>query len=137
MKSVIVIARAGFGIVGAALLALGIALWTGHARGLVGLHMGLGFLFVVLLWVLAILGARAGAPRGLVITALLWGVLIPLLGYAQLGLLPGSHHWTIRVMHLLVGVAGMGMGGALSARLIGGRRAAAAPHVSAPADGAQ
>jgi len=43
---------------------------------------------------------------------------VPVLGLAQDRLLPGSAHWLIQVLHLLVGLAAIGQGEALAARIL-------------------
>jgi len=116
MKTAIVLTRGLVGITGLAQLALGVTFWTGHALSLVTLHMGVGVVFVLSLWTLAILSARAGAPMGLAIFALVWGALLPLVGMLQMQWLPGSAHWLVRTLHLLMGVAAMGLAGALTRR---------------------
>ena len=115
MRNALFATRALFGILGLVQLALGILFWTGHAMDMVSLHMTIGFLFVLALWTLALLCARAGAPIGLVATALLWGALLPVLGMTQTQLLPGPGHWVIRVSHLAMALIAMGLGGALTA----------------------
>jgi hypothetical protein len=97
-------------------LVLGLAFWTGNATGLVDLHMLLGFLFVLGLWTMAALAARARVRPGLVALAAAWGLVVPVLGLNQQQLLPGSAHWLIEVLHLLVGVVAMGLSEALAAR---------------------
>lgn len=116
MKTAIVLTRGLVGITGLAQLALGVTFWTGHALSLVTVHMGIGVVFVLSLWTLAILSARAGAPIGLAIFALVWGALLPLVGMLQMQWLPGSAHWLVRTLHLLMGVAAMGLAGALTRR---------------------
>jgi len=116
MSTAIKVTRGLVGITGLIQLALGVLFWTGHAMALVTLHMILGSVFVLALWTLAVLAARAGAPAGLVATTLVWGLLLPVLGMTQMQILPGPGHWVIRVAHLLMGVVAMGMAGALFAR---------------------
>lgn len=118
MKSIVLIARSLISLFGIALLVLGILFWTGHALSLVPLHaMVLGGLFVVCLWVLAVLGFLAPGNRGFALLVLVWSLIVPALGVAQLNLLPGSGHWVIQVVHLLVGIIAMGLGHALARRL--------------------
>jgi uncharacterized membrane protein YczE len=114
MHKAIKITRGLVGILGVSLVLLGVTFWTGHLGTLVPLHMGLGIAFVVGLWTLAILCWIAGGPAPLSVATLLWGLVIPAFGYAQYQLLPGPNHWVIRVLHLAIGVAGMGLAGALS-----------------------
>lgn len=117
MKKTILVFRAVMGLVGVTELVLGVLFWTGHALALVQLHMGLGMLFVLSLWTLAILCGVAGAPIGLVVTTVVWGLLIPALGYSQMQLMPGPNHWIIRVLHLLMVVIGMGLAGVLTRKV--------------------
>ena len=79
-------------------------------------HMWLGILFVLALWTLAVLCARSGAPAGMVIAAFVWGVVILGFGLMQVRILPGPSHWIVRVLHLLFGIAGMGVAAAMTVR---------------------
>lgn len=125
MKYIVLIARSLISLFGIALVVLGVLFWTGHAMSLMPLHMLLGGLFVITLLVLVALGFVAGNSRALAAVALLWSLLVPWVGVAQLRLLPGAGHWVIQVIHLLVGIIAMGLGHAL-ARRIGKRPVAAA-----------
>jgi hypothetical protein len=98
-------------------LVLGGLFWTGNALDLVPLHQTIGFLLVFGLWTLAILAARAGVRPPLVALAAVWGLVVLVLGLTQTRLLVGSAHWLIEVLHLLVGVAAVGMAEGLAARI--------------------
>jgi hypothetical protein len=89
-------------------LAIGLMTWLGGAANLVNAHIGIGLLFVVLVWAFASMSAGAGAPRGLVIVTLMWGIIAVAFGYAQTGLMPGVSHWVVRLAHILImlGLAG-------------------------------
>lgn len=126
MKSTVLIARLLLTLVGLALLALGILFWMGRALSLVQLHMMLGGLFVLCLWVLGLVGLFAPAARPLALLTLLWSFIVPALGVLQLRLLPGPDHWIIQTVHLLVGLIGIGLGHAVAGR-IGRRHASTAP----------
>ncbi len=117
MKYIVIVARSLNSLFGIALLALGVLFWTGHAMSLLPLHMLLGGLFVITLLVLVVLGLVARNSRGLAVVALLWTLLVPAVGVAQLRLLPGADHWVIQVIHLLVGIVAMGLGHALARRI--------------------
>jgi hypothetical protein len=117
VKHTVLIARSLVSLLGLALLALGIAFWSGHGLSLLPLHMLLGTLFVICLWVLAVSGFVARGARGLALVVLIWSLIVPALGVAQVRLLPGSDHWVIAVAHLLVGVIAMGLGHALARRI--------------------
>lgn len=104
-------------ICGGLLILLGIFFWTGHALSLIPIHMLLGLVFVIALWVLAGIGARAGVGAGLVALAVLWGIIVLALGMTQTRLMPGSAHWVIRVLHLLVGLFAIRLGEVLAQRI--------------------
>jgi len=116
-------------ITGLLQLLMGLIIWTGALDQLISLHITTGILLVVALWVLAGL-AIGRAPVGQVVVAFLWGLLMPVLGLLQEGLLRGGFHWTIQVVHLLIGLAAIGMGEGL-ARAI--RSAPAGPSAPEPA----
>lgn len=84
---------------------LGIAFWTGHWTALVNVHMAVGVLFVLALWVIA--GGAISRHKGLAAFGLLWGVVVIGLGMTQQQIMVGDLHWMIRVLHLVVGVAAM------------------------------
>src|SRR5215831_8605278 len=87
---------------GLILIVLGILFWTGNTLELVPVHMLLGLILVISLWALAFLAARAGAPPAQVIAAVVWGLVVPVLGVTQDQLVPGDAHVLIRILHLLV-----------------------------------
>ncbi|HEU4326205.1 MAG TPA: hypothetical protein VFS21_23905 [Roseiflexaceae bacterium] len=98
-------------------LILGLLFWNRSALNLIGIHMLLGLLVVVSLWVIGV--GQAFSPGGswpFAIGALLFGVLVAVVGMRQTSLLPGSFHWVIQVIHLLLGVLAMGIGQAGVAR---------------------
>lgn len=104
-------------LTGLILIVLGILFWTGHARNLISIHMLLGLILVVSLWVLAVLALVARVGAGFAVFAILWGAIVLILGMTQTTLMPGSAHWVIRVLHLLVGLAAMGLGERLGERI--------------------
>lgn len=124
VKSTILIARWLISLFGIALVVLGILFWVGQALSLVQLHMALGGLFVLCLWVLAVIGFLTPGSRGFALIVLIWGLIVLALGVAQVRLLPGSDHWVIQAVHLLVGLIAIGLGHSLARRI--GRRPAGA-----------
>lgn len=103
-----------FGLV---MLILGLIIWTGRADALIPIHMLIGFVFVLSLWALALLAYRADVSPALVVIAIVLGLVLPILGLTQHGLLPGDAHVVVQVIHLALGVAAVGMGEALGARM--------------------
>ena len=95
-------------IVGAIMLLLGVFFWVSQNLSLVIIHILIGFVLVLLLWILAYQAARAGVSTVLVVLVVAWGILLPILGLMQANLLPGPAHWVIHVVHLLVGMVAIG-----------------------------
>ena len=103
-------------VAGVIQILLGLAFWTGNALGLVDLHQLLGILLVLALWTQAALAQRAGVPAGMVAGAAVLGLLVVIVGLAQQSLLPGSAHWVIQVIHLLLGLGLLGLAENLATR---------------------
>jgi hypothetical protein len=103
------IAKPIVGIIGVIQIGLGVLFWTGRLINLVPLHMGLGYVLVALLFILAVMGLSAGTSRGIVVLALIWTVITPLFGIYQTRMLIGELHWIIRILHLGVGLMALGM----------------------------
>jgi len=116
MQTTLTIARMLVRITGVLQLILGLLLWGGVALGLIPLHMLLGLVFVLSLWLLAAVASQAGVPIGMTAGAALIGLITLILGLVQDSLLPGNAHWVIQVLHLLVGLAAIASG-----EMIGGR----------------
>jgi hypothetical protein len=117
MSRAIVVSRAVTGLLFLSQLVLGIAFWTGHAQSLVQLHMTLGGLFVLSLWALAALCARAGAPRAAALLTTFMGAIVTWFGLVQMQIVPGANHWMIRLVHLLLGLVAMASGGSLASQV--------------------
>jgi len=88
-------------------LILGIGFWTGHWTGAIPAHRTIGVIYVVLLWVLAVLALMKRANVGLALFAIVWGVVIAGLGMMQQTMLVGDLHWIIRVLHLVIALSAM------------------------------
>jgi hypothetical protein len=94
--------------IGAAIqLILGIGFWTGHWTTAIPAHMGIGMIYVVLLWIIAIVALVRKENVGLAVFAIVWGVVIAGLGMAQRTMLVGDLHWVIRVLHLVIALSAM------------------------------
>jgi hypothetical protein len=104
IKALLMVARA----LVAAQIVLGLLIWFGKIS-LTQVHIALGGLFVVDLWLLAIIALFALSARGLSLLTLFMGGVIMWLGVAQTSLLIGPAHWAVRVLHLLLGVSAMGL----------------------------
>lgn len=102
-------------------LVLGLIIWVGAPGALYPLHMLIGVILVAGLWVLAVLGLRAGTGPVLPAVAIAWGILTVIFGLNQVQVLP-DNQTLVEVAHLLVGIVAIGIGEALGARI---RRVAA------------
>lgn len=102
-------------VTGVATLLLGVLLWTGRGYSLLPLHMALGVALVLSLWALAVLAAIRGGSNRLVAIGIGWGFLLPVFGMTQTRILPGSLHWVVQVVHLLVGGFAIRLGYLLAA----------------------
>lgn len=95
---------------GAALLGLGLIMWTGRADEFIPLHLLIGLVLVLSLWTIAAIAARAGVSGRVVGTAVGWSLLAAVIGTTQQTLLSGDLHWIIEVLHLVVGMGVIGWG---------------------------
>lgn len=96
-------------LLGVVQIVVGICLWLGIATGAVAFHSALGSLFVLVVWVVAGIALFVLPRRGVPLFTLFLSGVVLWFGMAQVTLLPGSMHWGIRVLHLLLGVATMGL----------------------------
>lgn len=104
-----------------AALTLGILFWTGNADSLRDIHMTIGILLVLALWVIAFAQRSTRGGTGGLIAALVVGVLLAIVGMRQETWLPGPNHWIIQVTHLGLALIAIGTGEMLAGR---GARAA-------------
>lgn len=114
------VARAARGTLigsGVVTLLIGLAIWTGRADWLVGIHDGLALLLVCSLWTLAVVAVMSRVSITLVGAAIGWSLGAIVLGGAQEDLLTGDGHWMIQVLHLLVSLGVIGWGLTLSRQI--------------------
>lgn len=99
-------------------LILGIIFWSTTIRGVwIPVHMLLGLIIVVCLWILGVVIAiTRGGSVILGVIAIVLGILVLWLGLTQTSLLVGSSHWIIQVIHLLFGLLAIGVGEMISGR---------------------
>jgi hypothetical protein len=103
--------------IGAVMIVLGLLFWTGNAFALLPLHMLLGIALVLMLWIIAVLALVARVNPVLALVTLIWGLIVPILGIAQFQLLPGSLHWIIQTLHLLVGLVAIALANILARQI--------------------
>ena len=116
MLRVVRVAQLTVRLTGLLLLILGVLIWSGRTE-LVPSHAALGALFVLALWVLAILGFYSRAGMALSFRAAAWATLVLAFGILQTRMWPGPAHVYIRVVHLFIGIVAIGIGEMLAARI--------------------
>ena len=102
---------------GLVMIVLGLLFWTRNAMSLLPVHMLLGLALVLMLWALAAMAARVRVHPGLIALAVVWGLVLPVFGMTQSQILPGSAHWVIQLLHLVVGIAALGIAENLAVRI--------------------
>jgi hypothetical protein len=102
-------------ITGSVALVLGLLIWT-FQLDIVSIHMLFGLLVALALLVISMLSALTRAMRVLGIIGIVYSFIVPLLGVNQETLLVGNLHWIIQIIHLLIGVGALALGGVLSTR---------------------
>ena len=111
MNMVIQIAAIMLRVFGTLALILGLLFWSGNGLNLIPVHILLGLLLVLSLWIIGL--GQAFSKNGswmLAIGALALGALLIVFGLRQSALLVGPLHWVIQVIHLLLGVLAVGIG---------------------------
>ncbi len=131
MNVVTTITRMFIRIAGAIMIILGLLFWTDNAEFLIPLHMTIGLVLVLALWTLSIIAALSGVNPGLIALVVVWSLGMPALGLTQQRLLPGSAHWLIQTLHLLVGIGALALGEQLARRITAARLRA--PSITVPA----
>jgi hypothetical protein len=94
-------------------LLLGLLFWFNVTANdaLVLLHMLVGILFVACIWLLGLAqGMTKAGSLGLVIGTFVTGLVIAIFGMAQIVMLQPDGHWIVEVIHLLLAIAGIGIG---------------------------
>ena len=113
IKALLMLARL-FGVIQ---VVVGLAIWAGWTGTPVAFHSALGSLFVLVVWIVALFGLFALSHRAVPLITLLVGALLLWFGMAQTTLLVGPAHWAVRVAHLLIGLATLGLVEALAKAL--------------------
>ena len=99
MTSFVKVLNIGLRALAGAALLLGVAFWLGYARELTRVHMGLGSLLVLCLWILTVVVWARARRHGLAALAIAWGLGTWVFGLFQAAILPGPWHWVIQTAH--------------------------------------
>ena len=100
-----------------AAIILGILFWTGNAENLIPVHMLIGIIAVLSLWVIGLAqGFIKGGSFGLALATFVVGLALAIVGLYQQQWLLGSSHWIIQVIHLLLRLSAIGLGEMINGR---------------------
>lgn len=75
----------------------------------IGLHIFFGSVVTASLLTAGIVALSRRRMRGLGVLAVALAPIVPIFGMTQMNILVGGFHWVVRVAHLLVGVAAVGL----------------------------
>ena len=96
---------------------LGILLWTGNFDTLKPIHMLVGIIVVLSLWVIGLVqGFQKGGSFVLAVATFVVGLVLVIVGLYQDQWVLGSFHWIIQVIHLLLGLSTIGLGETIAGR---------------------
>lgn len=106
-------------------LVLGLLLWSGRLAGALNFHMFLGGVVAVALVILAAYAFVSRVRIPLAIVSIVWAAATVYVGLMQNRWMPGSSHWVIEAIHLLLGVGAIGMAEALAGAIMRGKKSLA------------
>jgi hypothetical protein len=87
-------------------LIFGILFWLNIATSLIPIHMLLGLIVVLALWIIGLAqGFMKGGSFPIALGTFILGLAIAILGLKQQQWLVGPAHWVIQVIHLLLGLS--------------------------------
>ena len=95
-------------ITGILQLVMGILIWMGGFPYLVPVHMLIGVVFVLAMWVLGFRAISARVASAFAVVLIGWGAFVVAFGMTQAQILPGPNHPVIQVVHVVVGLMAMG-----------------------------
>ncbi len=103
-------------LLGVVQIVVGLAIWFSLRNGPAAVHSGpvafhsaVGSLFVLVMGIISVICLFVLPRRAVALFALFWSGVVLWLGMAQTSLAVGSAHWTVRVAHLVVGLAALGL----------------------------
>lgn len=99
-------------------LILGMLFWADTAKALIPVHIVVGAIVAFSLLTLAILSLRAKGSVSLGVVGIVWALVLPVFGGLQTGLLVGSSHWIVQVIHLLLGIGAIGLASTIASRVL-------------------
>ncbi len=91
-------------------LIFGILFWLNLALTLIPIHMLLGIIVVLSLWIIGLAqGFMKGGSFPLALATFILGLALAIVGLRQQDWLIGPAHWVIQVIHLLLGLSAISL----------------------------
>ena len=97
-------------VTGTIQIILGVVIWFGVADSYIPIHIVSGIILVLSVWALAFIAVRSGVNLAFAALCFAWGLAAVILGITQEHIIPDEGHWIIQIIHLLVGLALLGLG---------------------------
>ncbi|MFL5626728.1 MAG: hypothetical protein ACJ788_14175 [Ktedonobacteraceae bacterium] len=98
-------------------LILGILFWVNTALNFIPVHMLIGIIVVLCLWIIGLTqGFMKGGSFPLAVLTFVLGLAVAIVGLYQQQWLIGSAHWVIQVIHLLLGLSAIAVAEMIVAR---------------------
>ena len=104
-------------ITGMIQLILGLIVWVGKVDSFIWIHILIGSILTIALFMLVYQAYRAGVSRGFVLLAIVWAVGLPIWGLAQDKILPTSYLLISQILHVLCGLGAIGIGEMLGVQI--------------------
>lgn len=105
-----------------AALVLGLLIWSGRLGGALNVHMTFGWVVAAGLAIIAVYALVSGVRIPLAAVSLVWAAVTVYVGVMQNQWMPGSSHWVIEAIHLLLGFGAIGMAEALAGAIARGKK---------------
>lgn len=103
-------------LLGLGLIGLGLMFWSGNSLQLIPVHMRLGEILIMLLWILCGIAMRAGISAPFVLGVILYGVFV--IGFAmRMGSFMPEAHELVRILHLVIGLVAIGAAEMVGAKI--------------------
>jgi hypothetical protein len=123
MPRIFTIAHMLIRVTGILLLILGLLIWAENMANLINIHMLLGLILVLSMWVFAAAAVSAGASMGAAIGVAVTGLIVLAVGMTQDPVFGGSV--VIKIVHVLLGLAAISVAEAVAGNIRRNRVASA------------
>lgn len=106
------------GLAGLGALTLGLLHWLNIVHLIENVHMPLGLLVALTLLIVSITMLFVPNMRLWGVAGIIYAPIVVAFGMTQFYILPGSFHWIIQTLHLLVGLGALALNGIMCNRYL-------------------